>query len=68
MGSAATNPQTSPDQGSVRRMLAIFAVLAILGVITLSLNVALGLVVLVVAEVFFVIAYRRFSRLPKPVK
>ncbi len=46
-------------------MLSIFAVLAVVGVITLAVNVAVGLIVLVIAEVFFVIAYRRFSRLPK---
>jgi membrane protein implicated in regulation of membrane protease activity len=50
------------DQKGVRRMLLYFAVIAVAGVLSLSLNVALGLILLVVAEVFFVIAYRRFSR------
>ena len=47
-------------------MLVIFAALAFLGVLTLAFSRALGLVVLVVAEVFFVIAYRRFSKSAKP--
>lgn len=47
-------------------MLALFAVAAILGVLLLAFSVALGLIVLVVAEVFFAIAYRRFSKRPKP--
>lgn len=47
-------------------MLIIFAALAFIGVLTLAFSRALGLVVLVVAEVFFVIAYRRFSKSTKP--
>jgi hypothetical protein len=46
-------------------MLTLFAVVAIIGVFTLAFSVALGLILLVVAEVFFAIAYRRFSRRPK---
>jgi membrane protein implicated in regulation of membrane protease activity len=48
----------------VRRMLALFGALAIAGVILLAFSVVLGLVVLVVAEVFFMLAYRRFSQRP----
>lgn len=43
----------------------IFAALAVVGVLTLALSRALGLIVLVVAEVFFVFAYRRFSKSSK---
>ncbi len=46
-------------------MLALFAVLAIAGVLTLAISVVLGLVLLIVAEVFFAMAYRRFSKSPK---
>jgi hypothetical protein len=44
-------------------MLVIFAALALMGVLTLAFSVVLGLVVLVVAEAFFVVAYRRFSKI-----
>jgi len=47
-------------------MLTLFAVVAILGVLMLAFSVVLGLALLVVAEVFFAIAYRRFSRRPGP--
>lgn len=47
-------------------MLTFFAALAIVGVLALAFSVVLGLVLLVAAEVFFAIAYRRFSRSPKP--
>ena len=66
MGSAAPPPQRSLDQKGVRRMLMIFAALAVVGVLTLAFSRAIGLVVLVVAEVFFVVAYRRFSKTSKP--
>ena len=56
------------DQKGVKRMLLIFGVLAILGVVTLAVSVLLGVIVLAVAEVFFLMAYRRFSRLPRPAK
>lgn len=65
MGSAAPAQTASPDRAAVKRMLAIFAVLAIAGVLMLAVSVALGLVLLVVAEAFFVVAYRRFSARPK---
>jgi hypothetical protein len=66
MGSASTPPQPSADIKSVRKMLALFAVLAIAGVVLLIKSVVLGLAVLVVAEVFFAMAYRDFSRRSKP--
>jgi len=66
MGSAAPPPQPSLDQKGVRRMLMIFAALAVVGVLTLAFSRAIGLVVLVVAEIFFVVAYRRFSKTSKP--
>jgi 4-hydroxybenzoate polyprenyltransferase len=62
MSSPATSPRPSPDKRSVRRMLTFFAILAIAGVLMLAISVAIGLVLLVVAEVFFAVAYRRFSR------
>jgi 4-hydroxybenzoate polyprenyltransferase len=62
MSSPATPVPPSPGRRSVRRMLTFFAVLAIAGVLMLAISVAIGLVLLVVAEVFFAVAYRRFSR------
>ncbi len=47
-------------------MLTFFAVLAIAGVLMLAISVVIGLMLLVVAEVFFAIAYRRFSRRAAP--
>jgi uncharacterized membrane protein len=34
----------------------------------LAISVAIGLVLLVVAEVFFAVAYRRFSKRPPPAR
>lgn len=42
--------------------MTFFAVIAIVGVLMLAVSVVIGLVLLVVAEIFFAIAYRRFSR------
>lgn len=47
-------------------MLMIFALLAVAGVLSFVISPLLGLAILVVAEVFFAVAYRRFSRLSKP--
>jgi hypothetical protein len=69
MGTAAPPPAPSPDRTGVKKMLVLFAVLAILGVATLAFSVVLGLILLAFAEVFFAVAYRRFSRVsrrPKP--
>jgi heme A synthase len=63
MGSAA--PPTPPDRRSVRRMLTLFAVVAIVGVVTLAFSVPLGLFLLIIAEIFFAVAYRRFSKSSK---
>lgn len=63
MGAAAP-----AERRGVRRMLTVFAALALLGVVTLAVSVAAGLVILLVAEFFFVIAYRRFSRLQRAPK
>jgi hypothetical protein len=68
MGSPATAALSSPDRRSVRRMLTFFAIIAIAGVLMLAISVAIGLVLLVVAEVFFAIAYRRFSRRTPPAR
>ncbi len=65
MASAAPPAPSSPDRRGVRKMLTLFAVVAILGVVTLAFSVAIGLILLVVAEVFFAVAYRRFSRSSK---
>lgn len=62
MGSGTPAPQRPFDRKGVRRMLTIFAVLAVAGVLTFAFSRVLGLVLLVVAEVFFAIAYRRFSK------
>lgn len=65
--SAKGAPAPAPtDKKGVRRMLVFFALLAILGVFMLAFSVVIGLGLLVVAEVFFVVAYRRFSRAQKP--
>ena len=68
MGSPATAAPSSPDRRSARRMLIFFAVLALAGVLMLAISVAIGLVLLVVAEVFFAVAYRRFSKRPPPAR
>jgi membrane protein implicated in regulation of membrane protease activity len=49
----------------VRKMLALFGALAIAGVVLLAISIVIGLVLLVAAEVFFMLAYRRFSQRPK---
>ena len=65
MGSPATGSPSPPNRASVRRMLIVFAALGIAGVLMLKFSVVIGLALLVVAEVFFAVAYRRFSR-PSP--
>ena len=55
-------PTASPDRKGVRKMLVLFAVLGVVGVFLLAVSVVLGLIVLVVAEAFFVMAYRTFAR------
>ena len=46
-------------------MLVLFGILGIIGVLTLVVSVVLGLAILIVAEGFFAVAYRRFSRRAK---
>jgi len=55
-------PATSPDRKGVRKMLILFAVLGAAGVFLLAVSVVLGLIVLVVAQAFFLMAYRAFAR------
>ena len=43
-------------------MLMLFGALSLIGVILLAFSVVIGLIVLAVAEIFFVRAYRRFSK------
>ena len=43
-------------------MLMLFGALALVGVVLLAFSVVIGLIVLVVAEIFFVRAYRRLSK------
>jgi hypothetical protein len=62
MATNAPTPTSSPDRKGVRKMLILFAVLGVVGVFLLAVSVVLGLVVLVVAEAFFVMAYRTFAR------
>lgn len=46
----------------MRKMLVLFAVLGVTGVFLLAVSVVLGLVVLVAAEAFFLMAFRSFSK------
>lgn len=62
--SMGSSPQGSTDRKGVRRNLTLFGAIAILGVLALAFSVVLGLALLVVAEVFFVLAYRSFSKRP----
>lgn len=62
---SAAQPQASQDRKEVKRMLTIFAVLAAAGVLSFVVSAVLGLAILLVAEVFFALAYRRFTKLSK---
>ena len=68
MGSSPPPPTPSPDRKSARNMLFLFAVIAVLGVFTMAFSIVLGIVLLLVAEAFFAIAYRRFSGSSKSAK
>ncbi len=57
MGSA-----TPLDRRAMKRMLMLFAVLGVIGVLLLAVSVVLGLIVLVAAEAFFLMAFRSFSK------
>jgi len=50
MGSASPSPQSSLARKDVKRMLTIFAVLAVAGVLMFAVSRILGLLLLVVAE------------------
>ena len=43
-------------------MLILFAVLGVIGVFLLAVSVVIGLIVLVAAQGFFLMAYRSFAR------
>jgi len=53
------------DKMSVKTMLALFAAVAVVGVLVMLFSIILGIFLLGVAEVFFVLAYRRFSKTAK---
>jgi heme O synthase-like polyprenyltransferase len=61
-----SSPAPVPNQKGVKKNLAIFGVLAIAGVLMLAVSVVIGFVLIVIAEVFFVTAYRRFSKRAEP--
>jgi hypothetical protein len=62
MVTTASSPLSSRDRKGVRKMLIVFGVLGIAGVLLLVVSVVMGLIVLVAAEAFFFMAYRSFSR------
>ena len=53
---------SSQDRKGVRKRLIVFGVLGVVGVFLLAVSVVIGLVVLVAAEAFFLMAYRSFAR------
>lgn len=65
MGAAAHSVLSAPERRRARRILLLFAILGMVGVVLLAFYVPLGLVVLIAAQVFFVMAYRRFTRRPQ---
>ncbi len=62
MSSETPPAPLSSDRRGVKRMLLVFAILGVLGVFALAISVIVGLIVLVAAEAFFFVAYRRFVR------
>jgi hypothetical protein len=64
MATTASSPLSSQDRRGVRKMLILFGVLGIIGVFLLAVQVVIGLVVLVAAQAFFLMAYRTFARRP----
>jgi hypothetical protein len=62
MVTKASSPLSSHDRKGVRRMLILFGVLGVTGVFLLAVSVVIGLIVLVAAEAFFLMAYRTFAR------
>jgi hypothetical protein len=65
MDSEAPPSPPPPQRKGVKGMLVAFAILAVVGVSVLVFSVIVGLILLAVAEVFFAMAYRRFSRRSK---
>jgi len=57
-----SSPDSPPNRKDVRKMLILFAVFGVAGVFLLAVSVVLGIVVLVVAEAFFLMAYRAFAK------
>jgi hypothetical protein len=53
---------SSQDRKDVRKRLIVFGVLGVVGVFLMAVSVVIGLVVLVAAEAFFLMAYRSFAR------
>ena len=49
-------------------MLILFGVLGVIGVFLLAVSVVIGLIVLVAAEAFFLMAYRAFGRRSSPAR
>ena len=68
MVTEAPLPTTSQGRKGVRKMLILFAVLGAAGVFLLAFQVVLGIIVLVVAEAFFLMAYRTFARRSPPAR
>ena len=68
MGSPANAAPSTPERRNAVRMLTLFAVTGIVGVLMFKFSVVLGLILLAVAELFFAIAYRRFSKRPPPAR
>jgi len=56
-----TSSPSGLDRRGVRKFLLAFGLLGVVGVLMLAVSVAAGLIILVAAEVFFAMAYRRFS-------
>jgi 4-hydroxybenzoate polyprenyltransferase len=64
----ASSPASSPNRKDVRKMLILFAVFGVAGVFLLAVSVVLGIIVLVVAEAFFLMAYRAFAKRSPPAR
>jgi hypothetical protein len=62
MVTPASSPPSSQDRKGVGKTLILFGVLGVTGVFLLAVSVVIGLIVLVAAEAFFVMAYRTFAR------
>lgn len=65
MGPPATSSVQTPDRKAIRKMLLVFALLGIIGIVFFAISVVIGVVVLLAAEVLFFTAYRRYARLSR---